>query len=96
MGNLVKNNDEIIVSINYIVYANNNNTSNFSSAGKRDLNKIPWLNSSSSRQTPNEYQFQNANNNIPDFINKNKETKNVNEVIDMSDNAESTKSFFFF
>ena len=41
MGNLIKNDDEIVVSIIYIVY--DNSTSNSTPINKKDLNKIPWL-----------------------------------------------------
>ncbi|CAG8667015.1 10772_t:CDS:2, partial [Funneliformis caledonium] len=49
MGNLTKNDEEITVLVNYIVYVNN--TINFSSMEKKDLSKIPWLNSSGLKTT---------------------------------------------
>ncbi|GES92250.1 hypothetical protein RCL_jg28598.t1 [Rhizophagus clarus] len=42
IGNLIKNEDEIIVTVTYIVYANNMNS--HSSFDKKDtMTKLPWL-----------------------------------------------------
>src|SRR5205823_11236162 len=44
VGNLIKNDkEEIVVLVTYIVYFNANNFSNYD---KKDLSKIPWLDSS--------------------------------------------------
>lgn len=51
MGNLIKNSEEIIVEITYIVYASNMN--NISSTNKKDLSRIPWLNSSGIKKENN-------------------------------------------
>lgn len=99
MANLIKNNEEIIVEIIYIVYAGN--TNNISSADKKDLSRIPWLNSSGLKKENNNDLFENTSNNLPDFIykynNENKETED--KVIEISDNAEGMENFlmlFYF
>ena len=94
-GNLIKNDkDEIIVLITYMVYANTNNShSNFD---KKDLTKIPWLNSS---KKTNEDQLHNAHDDVPNFITKhqNKETEEIentgvdDKIIDISDDDKGKK-----
>jgi hypothetical protein len=76
-GNLIKNDkDDIVVSITYIVYANTNSYSTFD---KKDLSKIPWLNSS---KKTNEDQLHNTRDNIPNFIlnHQKKEAEKVENV----------------
>ena len=95
MGNLVQNDEEIMVLINYVVYVNN--TVNFSPTEKKNLSKIPWLNSSGLKKSTDENLSQ-ISNDLPDFINNSrKETRKEdnetvdNKVIDVSDNAEGMK-----
>ena len=94
-GNLIKNDkEEIIVLITYMVYANTNNS--YSNFDKKDLTKIPWLNSS---KKTNEDQLRNAHDDVPSFITKlqNKETEEIqntgvdDKIIDISDDDKGKK-----
>jgi hypothetical protein len=86
MGNLISNDEEIMVSLIYIVYSNNN-TGTFSSTGKKDLSRIPWLDQSGYKKTTNEDQVQNMNNDPPKFILQHNDIiTNETEVIELSDN----------
>jgi len=82
MGNLIKNDEEIVVAITYIVY--DNNTSGFSSTDKKNLSKIPWLDPSGHKKSVNEDQSHDINDDLPKFILR-QETNNA-EVINVSDN----------
>ena len=87
MGNLIQNDEEIIVLVNYIVYAGS--TDNLTSTERKDLTKIPWLNSSGIKKATNENPSQKSSNDLPDIVNDNKEETNEMEdakVIDISDN----------
>ncbi|CAG8612702.1 16463_t:CDS:2 [Funneliformis mosseae] len=59
IGNLIKNDEEVIVLDNYIVYVNN--AINFSSMEKKDLSKILWLNLSSLKKITHKNQLQISN-----------------------------------
>ena len=62
-GNLIKNEEEIVVTITYLVYLNANE---FSTSGKKDLSKIPWLDSSNfTKKNITEIQ---SHDGLPDFI----------------------------
>ena len=79
-GNLIKNEEEIVVTITYLVYLNANE---FSTSGKKDLSKIPWLDSS--KKTTNENQAEVSHGNLPDFIaNQHKKMSEV-EIISSED-----------
>lgn len=97
MGNLVKNDEEIIVSLVYVVYSNNAGT--FSSDDKKDLNRIPWLNQSGHKKTINDDQSQNTNDDLPKFILQHDDivTNDNIEVIEVSDNdnIKGMEVFFF-
>lgn len=95
MGNLIKNEDEIMVTITYIVYDNGTNA--FSSTDKKDLSKIPWLNPLSHEKQPDEDQFQDTND-LPKFILTQRDADDP-EVINVSDNnddAQGIKTFKLF
>src|SRR4051794_29407735 len=94
-GNLIKNDrEEIIVSITYIVYANTNNS--YSTFDKKDLSKIPWLNSP--KKTINEDRLHKTHD-MPNFIvnHQNKETEETenasvdDEVVYISDDDKGKK-----
>src|SRR6266542_5593939 len=76
VGNLVKNDkEEIVVLATYIVYFNANNFSNFD---KKDLSKIPWLDSSNfTKKNTTENQSHNSSNDLPNFINRSKTTLEI-------------------
>ena len=97
MGNLIQNDEEIIVLVNYIVYTNNTNT--FSSIEKNDLSKIPWLNSSGLKKVTNKNQSQETSNDLPKIIdnnNKDKADETINiKTIEQSDNTKGKKIIFF-
>jgi hypothetical protein len=87
IGNLIHNDkEEIIVLVTYLVYFNANN---FSVSDKKDLSKIPWLDSNSTKKniSINEDQ-QGSHDVLPNFImnkRKNVDVKNK-EVINLDDN----------
>ena len=87
MGNLIKNKEEIVISLSYIVY--NNNTNTFSSIDKKDLSKLLWLNQSGHKETTNDEQSHSTKNDLPKFI------PNDTEIIEVSDNdnIKSIKQF---
>jgi len=87
IGNLIKNDEELIVSITYLVYANTNNYTTFD---KNDLTKIPWLDSSNLTKkimNKDEDKLKDLNNNLPDFIVN--QHANNNEI----DNTEGKRKF---
>ena len=91
-GNLIWNDEEVTVLINYIVYVSN--TSSFSTAEKKDLSKIPWLNSSGIKKLTNENQSQESSSDLPNFItvnNNNREEANETEDIKMADVSDNTR-----
>ena len=95
VGNLIKNDkEEIVVLVTYIVYFNANNFSNYD---KKDLSKIPWLDSSNfTKKNTNEDQSHDSPDNLPDFINRStkSEVQNINtgnEIIVVS-NDEGMKN----
>ena len=94
MENLIRNDEEVTVLINYIVYVSN--ASSFSPAEKKDLSKIPQLNSSGTKKSTNENQSQESSNELPGFINNNnKEEANETEdikMIDVPDNTEGMEN----
>src|SRR5581483_8160319 len=99
MGNLIKNDEEIMVSLVYIIYSNNAST--FSSNDKKDLSRIPWLDQSGHKKTTNVNQFENTNNNLPKFIlqhdditNNNTETIEISDNNDDNNNVKGIESFF--
>ena len=87
IGNLIKNDEELIVSIMYLVYANTNNYTTFD---KNDLTKIPWLDSSNLTKkimNKDEDKLKDLNNNLPNFIVN--QHANNNEI----DNTEGKRKF---
>ena len=87
MGNLIKNDEEIVVLLTYIVYSNNG-TSFSSTADKKDPNKIPWLDQSGHKKTNDINQLENTNNSPPKFILQHKEDDDT-EIIELSDNDDA-------
>ncbi|CAB4433431.1 unnamed protein product [Rhizophagus irregularis] len=75
IGNLIKNDEEIVVLITYIVYVNT--TNNFSSFDKKNtITTLPWLNPSN---TTNEDPLYDINNDFLNFVNNHIQNK-VNKV----------------
>jgi hypothetical protein len=100
VGDLINNDkDEIVVSVTYLVYFNANN---FTTFDKKDLKKIPWLDSTKKNTDTNEDQSQDSNDELPDFItNQYKKTpegqniKNINinnKIINIEDDEEGKKN----
>lgn len=83
MGNLLKNKEEIVICLSYIVYSNNTNT--FSSVDKKDLSKIPWLNQSGHKETTDDEQSHSTKNDPPKFVLECDIAKDT-EIIEVSDN----------
>jgi hypothetical protein len=96
VGDLIKNDkEEIIVSVKYMVYANTNNYSTFN---KKDMSKIPWLNSSkkgTSKDLPHD-----TRNDLPNFIVNRKmaEIENASaddEILNVDDSDDKGKKSKF-
>lgn len=76
VGNLIKNEAEIVVTVTYLVYIN---TNDFSTSGKKDLNKVPWLESSA--KNTREDQSKDSSHSLPSFIlNQQEKTPEVEEI----------------
>lgn len=96
IGNLIKNDEEIVVLIIYIVYVNN--TNNFSSFDKKNtIATLPWLNPSI---TINEDLLQDTNNDFLNFVNNHTQNKvdkvdKTDDIINVSydDTSKGTDSF---
>lgn len=91
-GNLIKNNkDEIVVLIIYLVYVNVNNFS----SDKKDLTKLPWLNSFD--VSKKKIADQKESTDLPDFIaNLHKKPEIINVEDNVDDITEGDNNSFIY